>query len=332
MEILRELIAPQLLPYLNTVASFLVAFSFGLCIIGVIGGLITCFFGFKLHIFCIKLTGFIILGLITALNAIIFTQDQYIALAVFIIFGFVGASIALSIHRFMLFILGIKIGIVITLIVSILYGNISFAAFLIAPVIIGILTILLEKPVVIFTTSVGGSFTCVFCIAKLALIPVVDFSSFKGFQNSFTEYLLVLAISWFLLALIGMAIQFGLLRRKPTEEPDSTDEKTPETVQQKEETPKNIIEPVNEKPAIKKKSTGTGKCTCCLKKYDNSILFNTDIGKVCETCLRCANKLYHKNKPLTQVLIELKDFYKTSRIVPHRNPECGQNIIFKRRS
>lgn len=172
-----------------------------LTIVGVVVGGLLCFFGYKLFRAMAAIIGFIVGGVIGAIIGGL-TAGEGGAFAGLLILGILGALLAYTLYRLGVFILCFGGGAVIGLALAMLMGDSDAVLPLAAIVglIAGIIGVILTKPVLIVSTSVGGGMSM-----GLALGGILENTAAGT----------VLGV---LLAIAGIFVQFYLEKKKTGEE------------------------------------------------------------------------------------------------------------------
>lgn len=169
-------------------------------------GCIICFLGYKLiHILlCLggfitaSLTAFLILGSFPNISI------EWLILST-LFFGVVGACLSLFLLKAGMFLLGVLWGIILSII---LYPIIdSPLSFFIFGLLGGISAIILEKPILIFSTASVGAILMFWSLIHFAK----TLNLIENIPNSHHPYFnLISSLTWLGLTVLGSAIQFNL--------------------------------------------------------------------------------------------------------------------------
>lgn len=130
-----------------------------------------CFFGYKIFKFWIAVQGFFIFGFIGALLGFLLFEDKDgLAFLFAIVIGIIGALISYKLYKLGVFILCFGTG----LIVGIILGNLAriesgatAALAIVLGIILGIIGVILIKPIIILCTGFSGGMTLGSILAML---------------------------------------------------------------------------------------------------------------------------------------------------------------------
>lgn len=173
-------------------------------------GSLICFFGYTLVYVIIGLCGFFVVALSSLLSFGIFLIS-YTPIVIFVSFilGLLGVVIAVLSFKLGIFILGVLGGYVIGLILLPVINN-PLLLFLMG-LVGGLLSLVMEKPVIISATAAIGSLVIVWSIVRLIeLWGIITIT--PEFEPSYIQMLCTLA--WFGFTALGCAFQYKNLRVK----------------------------------------------------------------------------------------------------------------------
>jgi hypothetical protein len=132
-------------------------------------GFILCFFGYRLLRFTLALAGFGA-GLVFGLTVVrlIPGASQVLALVVGIVCGILGAVVATLLYKVGVFLLGAVVGLLVASIILIATGwHQPMLVRVIAAVVCGILTLVIERPLVSILSAFAGAWGIVFGVFQL---------------------------------------------------------------------------------------------------------------------------------------------------------------------
>eukprot|EP01100_Stratorugosa_tubuloviscum_P009430 TRINITY_DN3962_c0_g1_i2.p1 TRINITY_DN3962_c0_g1~~TRINITY_DN3962_c0_g1_i2.p1 ORF type:complete len:208 (-),score=65.05 TRINITY_DN3962_c0_g1_i2:64-687(-) len=190
--------------------------------------------GFKLFKIAIFFGGLIAGGGITYILLEEYTElDDWIIWIISGVVGLISAFLAFFVVNLGLFLLGAMLGVVIA---SIIQGTVSgglitsevgiWCFVAIIALLCGALTVILKKPVIIFGTSILGSFAVIASISYfgncnefMRVIPILfeDFSQYDDIELN--------TVSWILLGLGGALTVFGVLLQFLVTSKDNSEKK-----------------------------------------------------------------------------------------------------------
>jgi hypothetical protein len=182
-----------------------------------IAGFVVCFFGYRLLRFTLGLAGFCVgLALGLAVAGLITGISQVVTIIIGIVCGILGAVIASLFYKLGVFLLGAGAG-------ALLAGIVVVAAGWHHPVLIrvlaaiagGILTLILERPLVSTLSAFAGGWGIV-----LGAFRLLGWYHVAGARKPPANYGIMIAC-WLVLALIGAGVQLrsGSKQRKKQHQP-----------------------------------------------------------------------------------------------------------------
>jgi hypothetical protein len=168
-----------------------------------IAGFVVCFFGYRLLRFTLGLAGFCVgLALGLAVAGLITGISQVMTIIVGLVCGILGAVLASLLYKFGVFVLGAGAGALLAGIVVAATGwHHPLLIRLLAAVVGGILTLILERPLVSVLSAFAGGWGIVLGASRL-----LGWHHAAGAQKPAASYGLMVAC-WLVLALIGSGIQ-----------------------------------------------------------------------------------------------------------------------------
>jgi hypothetical protein len=173
-----------------------------------VAGFIVCFFGYRLLRFTLALAGFAVgLALGLAVAGLIHGVSQVFTIAIGIVCGILGAVLATVLYKVGVFLVGAGAGVLVaTIIVTATGWHYPMLARLIAAIAGGILTLILERPLISVLSAFAGGWGVVFGAFKL----LGWHHGTAGARTPPANYGMMIAC-WLVLGLIGAGVQ---LRKK----------------------------------------------------------------------------------------------------------------------
>ena len=180
---------------LSTVSPILLLFA----------GFVVCFFGYRLLRLTLGLAGFGVgLALGIAVAGLIHGHSHVFTIVIGIVCGILGAVLASLLYKVGVFLLGAGAGVLVaTIIVTATSWHYPMLAHLIAAIVGGILTLVLERPLVSVLAALAGSWGIVFGAFRLVGWHHVA----AGAKAPSTHYGVLIAC-WLVLGIIGAGVQF----------------------------------------------------------------------------------------------------------------------------
>lgn len=186
----------------------------------VIGGVLACFFGYRLFRFLVGVVGFIpgfVVGSALGSYLVKTPHGEFAFWAGGLLVGLVGAALAWSFYTFGVFLIGAVFGAG-TVLLSAGAGDKVY--LLLGGVLGGVLALLLQKPAIILFTSFTGSWSVVSSITFGFGSKVNALTLFEkdGVFNEPARHGWEVFAAFLLLGLAGVAVQYKLLRGYEDEE------------------------------------------------------------------------------------------------------------------
>ena len=176
-----------------------------------IAGFVVCFLGYRLLRFTLGLAGFcvgIALGL--AVAGLIPGISQVFTIIIGIVCGVLGAILATVLYKFGVFLLGAGAGILVAgVIVAATGWHYPMLARVLAAIVGGILTLILERPLISILSALAGAWGIVLGTFQLFGLSHVS----AGARMPPANYGLMIAC-WLVLGLIGAVVQLRSAGRK----------------------------------------------------------------------------------------------------------------------
>ena len=176
-----------------------------------VAGFIVCFFGYRLLRFTLALAGFAVgLALGLAVAGLIHGVSQVFTIAIGIVCGILGAVLATVLYKVGVFLVGACAGVLVaTIIVTATGWHYPMLARLIAAIAGGILTLILERPLISVLSAFAGGWGVVFGAFKL----LGWHHGTAGARTPPANYGMMIAC-WLVLGFIGAGVQLRAGDRK----------------------------------------------------------------------------------------------------------------------
>ena len=204
------------------------AYGASLAIVGILFGIASCFFGYKIFKIILGLFGFIIGLAIGALIGGAVGNGEGATVIGALIGGFIGAALAVSLFYLGVFLIGAAFGGLVAGVLSGATGSSSTTLILIGALIGGVLAMVAQKALIILSTAFSGSWSIVTGAAALTGAAISPYSILTG-QRGAGSLALVL-IFWIILGAIGAVYQYKKFGHEPLR-------KTPPSSRARVETP-----------------------------------------------------------------------------------------------
>ncbi|MBI4661532.1 MAG: DUF4203 domain-containing protein [Verrucomicrobia bacterium] len=179
-----------------------------LVVLGILVGVVQCFFGYRIFKVLLGVTGFVVGGGLAGWLAYANTQEPAIAIVAGLLAGFIGAALLVALYFVGIFLFG-----------AILGGVVGGAVFAIAqthpePVVLlvfvavgGVIALISQKLMIIVSTAFSGAWSVVLGIAHIATGAVAP-TSFEGLLRPGGRHRVVMILCWLVLGAIGVIYQY----------------------------------------------------------------------------------------------------------------------------
>jgi len=200
-EVLRELLAS-----LGGLSSLFRGVSLG---IGILIGLIQCFWGYRLFRVVLGIVGFLIGAALGWVLGLSFIGEQWGAILGAILGGLIGAALLSVLYFLGVFVMGGLLG---AMLGATLLGVVGLdqipVVLIVLGIIGGILAVIFQKAMIILSTAFSGSWSAVTGIAYFLGGGYV-WSGLDGGLRAMPWRTGVVLLAWLALGIIGSVIQFG---------------------------------------------------------------------------------------------------------------------------
>ena len=175
---------------------------------GIIFGAVQCYFGYHLFKITLGITGFIVGGgLAVALSSSIYPNES-IPLIAGLVGGVIGATLSITLYYVGIFFIGALFGGIIgSTCLSAMGHDPNTAVIVIAVTITGILALIIQKYMIIISTSFAGAWLIVAGIAYFATGAVSPTDIEYILHSSGVLYFVVM-FCWIILGITGIITQF----------------------------------------------------------------------------------------------------------------------------
>jgi len=177
-------------------------------------GFVVCFFGYRLLRLTLGLAGFgvgLALGLLIA--GLIAGVSQVLTIVLAIAFGILGAILATALYKFGVFLLGAGAGALIAGVVVTATGwHYPMIARVLAAIVGGILTLILERPLISVLSALAGAWGIVLGVSRL-----FGWHHVSAYPHGPPANYGVMIALWLVLGLTGIMVQLRSRRRHKKE-------------------------------------------------------------------------------------------------------------------
>jgi hypothetical protein len=186
--------------------------SIGLAALGAIAlGLVQCFFGYRIFRVILGITGFILGGLLAGYLVYGLTQSQLFAVIAGVIGGLIGAGLMAGLYVVGVFLIGAFFGgMAVSALITLGGGTPQAWVVVILAIVVGVLAVMLQKPVIVVATAFLGSWWAVTGIA--ALTGAVELGSFQAVPLGLKDAGAGWLVGWLVLGIVGLVVQFRQAR------------------------------------------------------------------------------------------------------------------------
>lgn len=193
--------------------------------LGILFGIIQCFFGYRIFKIILGLMGFILGGILAGAIAFALSQEEAVAILAGLIGGCVGAILMVILYFVGIFLIGAFLGAGLgTALFLAAESNPEPAVLVILGIIGGVIALILQKFIIIVSTSFGGASNVVTGIAYFTTdaIKPTGFDRFfrtgrihletiydQLFQPEERHFYIML-VCWIVLGIAGVTVQYSL--------------------------------------------------------------------------------------------------------------------------
>jgi hypothetical protein len=189
------------------------AYGARLAVVGILFGIASCFFGYKIFKIILGLLGLIIGLIIGATIGGAAGHGEGATVIGALIGGFVGAALAVSLFYLGVFLIGAAFGGLVAGMLSGAAGASSTTLILIGAFIGGVLAMVAQKAIIIISTAFSGSWNIVAGVAALTGATVSPFSILIGQRGAGS--LALVMIFWIILGAVGAVFQYKKFGHEP---------------------------------------------------------------------------------------------------------------------
>lgn len=194
--------------------------------IGIPVGAIYCFLGYRIFKFILGLTGFILIGAAAGGIGYALSHQEAIALLTGLAGGLIGAALMVALYYVGVFIVGAILGGVLGVVLSGAAGSSPEpAVLLILAIIGGVVALIIQKFMIILSTSFGGAGSIVLGIAFFTT-GAVDPANINRLFRSGGILLYAILLCWLALGIAGVIVQYKTVptKEKKTKPPAEAEE------------------------------------------------------------------------------------------------------------
>jgi uncharacterized membrane protein YeaQ/YmgE (transglycosylase-associated protein family) len=180
-------------------------------VFGILFGTVQCFFGYRLFKIIIGIIGFIIGGALAGTISLAVSPEETVALIAGLVGGIIGAMLLLTLYYVGIFFIGAFLG---SIVGSFFYAVVEIGpepiTILIAAIITGIIALVIQKFMIIVSTSFGGSWLIVTGIAYFAT-GAVNPADIEYMLQSGGGLFYIILLGWIGLGTCGLIAQYKWL-------------------------------------------------------------------------------------------------------------------------
>ncbi|HUL01499.1 MAG TPA: DUF4203 domain-containing protein [Nitrospirota bacterium] len=174
-------------------------------------GIVECFFGYRIVKVILGVTGFIVCGLLCGEFVYkIIGNHPVIALIAGLVCGVVGIALMIGLFDFGVFILGAVLGFIVGQAISTcILGSANPSIVVALAIAGGIAALIMNKSMIIISTSFIGAYLIVFSIGKFIGMPkkIFSFQQFNVLREPGGQFFVMLSFC-ILVGLAGMIVQY----------------------------------------------------------------------------------------------------------------------------
>ncbi|MSR33061.1 MAG: TMEM198/TM7SF3 family protein [Gemmataceae bacterium] len=177
--------------------------------LGILVGAVQCFFGYRIFKFILALTGFIIGAVLAGAVGHEFSHQVPVTLLAGFVGGFIGAVLLVALYFIGIFLFGAFLGGIVGLaLFEAAQSNPEPAILIILALISGVVALVLQKFMIIASTSFGGAWNVIMGIAYFTTGAIDPMHIEKFFQQR-GGHLYVMFLFWIALGIAGMIVQYN---------------------------------------------------------------------------------------------------------------------------
>lgn len=175
--------------------------------LGIIIGVIQCFFGYRIFKVVLGLIGFLVGGALAITIGYSIFQHEAVALLIGLIGGLIGAASMVALYFTGIFIIGAFLGAILGSVLFAAAGNNPKPAILlILAVIAGVIALIFQKFMIIISTGFGGSWSVVTGIAHFT--GSIDLTNIDRIFRSSASLIYIILLCWLVLGITGVIVQY----------------------------------------------------------------------------------------------------------------------------
>jgi hypothetical protein len=183
-------------------------------IVGIVLGIIECFFGYRIFKVILAITGFIVGAALGGVLAYSSSQSQAVVLLAALVGGIIGAVLAYTLYAVGVFLIGALVGAVLGyMLFGLVHSSPQPVVIVIIAVIVGIVAVILQRLMIIVSTAFGGAWGVVSGLVSLttgAVSPLAPggLSALRG------GTLWGIILGWLVLGIVGAVVQYRTAPKK----------------------------------------------------------------------------------------------------------------------
>ncbi|MEI8372869.1 MAG: DUF4203 domain-containing protein [Planctomycetota bacterium] len=185
--------------------------------ISIVGGLVECFFGYRLFMVTLAIVGFLFGAVLAGAIGAAQSHEAVVALLSAILGGFIGAVLMIVLHFVGVFVLGAALGGIIGALLCAAANSNPEPVMLMIPAIVGgIVALLVRKFMIIVATAFTGAWSVVTGIAYFTAITIDRSNILEVFWPG-GGYLFPRVLCWLALGIFGVIVQYKVVPLSPPE-------------------------------------------------------------------------------------------------------------------
>ena len=185
--------------------------------ISIVVGVSQCFFGYRIFMVMLALTGFLIGAVLAGGIGYAQSHEAAVALLSAIVGGFIGAVLMLVLHFVGVFVVGAIFGAILgAVLCGAAHSNLEPAVLIIPAVMGGIAALLLRRFMIILATGFSGAWNIVTGIAYFTTIAIDRGNVLEVFWPG-GRYLFPVVLCWLALGIFGVIVQYKIVPLSPPE-------------------------------------------------------------------------------------------------------------------
>lgn len=191
-------------------------------------GVIQCFHGYRVFKFILAITGFLIGGSMAASVGFVMFNNELASFLTGVVGGLIGSALMLGLFYVGIFIVGAFLGIVVGAVFFAVVGSDPEpVAMLLLALISGVMALIFQKFMIIFSTGFGGAWSVIVGIFYFTM-GSMDLMITEQMLKAGNGYLYAALLCWIVLGIGGVIVQYKSASPKEKQQPKTQPRSTPE--------------------------------------------------------------------------------------------------------